>query len=252
MLLRERSAFTPARPDILRPTPARHHDTHMTLAHVPLADLDASCREETSKFLRHESARNDFCWEVMRRAICERDHAAWDSAVTQYRGLVLSWVHHHPASNDSREGDDFWVNRSFERLWSAVTPDRFSQFADLPALLKYLKMCVHSVLLDDARARRAVEMESLDRVADSRLTTDVERLALGETTARELWQVIAEEVPDEAERLVVYWSFALEMKPGEIHERSPERYATVAEVYRIKRNVLDRLRRSSRLKQFAA
>jgi hypothetical protein len=180
----------------------------MDLVQLPLADVAAACREETGKFQRGETSRNEFCWEIMRRAICERDHAAWDAAMGQYSGIVVTWVRQHSGSAAFQEGN--------------------------------------------VRARRAVEIESLDRVGDGDATTDVEAIAMGEMAGHELWQVIAEEVPDETERLVVYWSFALGLKPGEIHERSPERYPSVADVYRIKRNVLDRLRRSQRLRQLAA
>ena len=230
----------------------------MDLTRTALGDLVTSCREETGKFQRGEPSRTDPCWEIMRRAVSQREHAAWEAVLTQYRGIVLGWVHQHPASAHSREGDDYWVNRIFERLWMAVGPDRFSQFSDLPSLLKYLKMCVHSVLMDDVRARRSAELESLDapgvrdRIdasASAGAAGNAEELALGELAGRELWQVISDEVPDETERLVLYWSFVLDLKPGEIHSRSPERYPTVADVYRIKRNVLDRLRRSPRLQQ---
>jgi hypothetical protein len=37
------------------------------------------------------------------------------------------------------------------------------------------------------------------------------------------------------------------MKPVEIYEKHPDLFDGVAEVYRIKRNVLERLRRSERL-----
>ncbi len=229
----------------------------MNLTHVSLRDLAASCREETGKFQRGEPARTDSCWEILRRAVAGQDHAAWEAVLTQYRGIVLAWVHHHPASASAREGDDYWVNRVFERFWTAIGPDRFSQFPDLPSLLKYLKMCVHSVLLDDARARHVAELESLDlpavreRVdaAAARGRGDLEEIALGGMAGRDLWLAIAEDLPDESERLLAYWSFVLDLKPGEIHGRSPERYPSVADVYRIKRNVLDRLRRSPRLQQ---
>jgi hypothetical protein len=122
-------------------------------------------------------------------------------------------------------------------------------------------MCVHSVLLDDVRSRRAGELQSLDVLERlpagaagpaGPLAVDAEALAVGEMAGHELWRAIAQEVPDESERLVVYWSFALGMRPGEIQQRSPDRYPTVADVYRIKRNVLERLRRSERLRQLAA
>lgn len=229
-------------------------ETGMDLSQASLADLAAACREETSKFQRGERSRNDFCREIVRRAVCERDHAAWDAVITQYRGIVLSWVRQHPASAGGTEEDDYWVNRAFERFWIAVGPERFALFPDLASLLKYLKMCVHSVLLDDARARSAVQLEPLEYAAgySAGPSSDAEFVAVGRMAGRELWRAIAEEVPDETERLVVHCSFALDLKPKEIFARYPGRYPSVADVYRIKRNVLERLRRNPRIQQFAA
>jgi hypothetical protein len=226
----------------------------MEVRQMPLAELASACQRETSKFQRGEPSRNEFCWEMLRRAICDRDQAAWGAVLAQYRGVVLAWVRQHPASNSSQEGDDYWVNRALERFWMAVGPDRFALFPDLPSLLKYLKMCVHSVLLDEVRARNASRLESLDQLpaASHAESTDIEGLAVGHMTGREIWHTIADALPDESERLLVYLSFALDLRPREIHQLHPERYPSVAEVYRIKRNVLDRLRRSEALQRFVA
>jgi hypothetical protein len=48
----------------------------------------------------------------------------------------------------------------------------------------------------------------------------------------------------------VYLSFVLDLKPGEIQERHPELFASVDDVYRIKRNVVERLRRSPQIREF--
>jgi hypothetical protein len=60
------------------------------------------------------------------------------------------------------------------------------------------------------------------------------------------------EVQNEAERLVAHESFALDLKPGEIFERYPLHFADTADVYRVKRNLLDRLRRNPRIRDLRA
>ena len=59
----------------------------------------------------------------------------------------------HPASERIHEREDC-VNLVFERFWVAIGPDRFAEFPSVAALLKYLKMCVHTVLIDEVRAAR--------------------------------------------------------------------------------------------------
>ncbi len=223
----------------------------MDQARAPLNVLATDCREATARFLRGDPTDDTPCFEVMRRAICERDQEAWEFVVAQYRPIVLACVRQHPAFGMAREEEAYWVNRTFERFWSAVKPERFSQFQNLPALLKYLKLCAHSVLLDALRSQRANPAETGVKAPESDSAgPTVEALAVGRLAGHELWEVIKQELPDESERLAAYLSFALEMKPAEVARRHPDRYPTVADVYRVKRNVIERLRRSPRIQEF--
>ena len=224
----------------------------MTVGELPLLELARRCREETLRFLHGEDRDDAFCFEIFQRAVVTRDDDAWEAIVAQYRGIVLSYVSQHTAAALLRESEDYWINRAFQRFWGAVGADRFGRFPDLPALLKYLKLCVHSVLMDEIRARRAASATSLDEVPDSVPDkSTAEGSALGELAGEQLWEVIKRELQDEAEEKVVFLSFARDLKPAEIAERYPALFATgVADVYRIKRNVIERLRRSTEIRAF--
>ncbi|HEY2592604.1 MAG TPA: sigma-70 family RNA polymerase sigma factor [Chloroflexota bacterium] len=221
----------------------------MSVRELPLVELARRCREETLRFLSGGDRDDAYCFEIFHRAVVDRDDAAWEAIVTQYRGIVLAYVGQHSAASALHESEDYWVNRAFQRFWSAVAPERFSRFPDLPSLLKYLKMCVHSVLMDEMRARRSAA--SLDDVPEWLASrTSAERTVLGELSGQQLWDAIARELQDEAERRVVHLSFARDLKPAEIAERYPDLFASVADVYRIKRNVIERLRRSAEIRSF--
>ncbi|HEX5504105.1 MAG TPA: hypothetical protein VFW96_15875 [Thermomicrobiales bacterium] len=225
----------------------------MELRLIPLAELAAACREETGKFLRREPARDDFCLELLWRAV-SGDPAAWELVVRQYRGMVLAWVRQHPAAASARAGgedDDFWVNRTFERFWLAMRPERFGLFPGLGAILRYLKTCAHSVLLDEVRARAGARLESREEPALERDEgPDPSAIAIGELAGAELWRAIAAELQDEQERAVAYLCFALDLKPREVYERRPGDFADVADVYRVKRNIINRLQRSPAIRRF--
>ncbi len=228
--------------------PAQMHLTGLTVA-----ELSRRCREETMRYLRGEERDDAYCFSLFQRAVAERDPDAWEAIIAQYRGIVLAYVGQHSAAALVRESDDYWVNRAFQRFWMAVGPDRFVQFRDLPGLLKYLKLCVHSVLLDEVRARRAASLASLDEVPETAASPErADETVIGELARQQLWQAINEELNDEAERAVVLLSFARDMKPAEIYRRHPGLYDGVADVYRVKRNVMERLRRSPRLRAFVA
>jgi hypothetical protein len=212
---------------------------------LPLAELARRCREETLRFLRAEPRDDSYCFELFELAVARRDPDAWEAIMAQYRGIVLAYVGQHAAARALDESDDYWLNRAFQRFWLAIAPERFGQFPDLPALLKYLKLCVHSVLLDEVRARRAGTTTSLDELPETTLAPhDAEQGAISSLAGQQLWQLIIAEVHDEAERKVAFLSFARDLKPAEIFSRHPSLYQSVADVYRIKRNLIERLRRN--------
>jgi hypothetical protein len=220
---------------------------------MSLPDLIRACREETDRFMARQPSCPWYGYELLRRAVCERDHVAWEAVVGHFHGLVLTWVRQHPLATRSQEDADYWVNRAFERFWLAVRPERFEQFPDLASLLKYLKACAHSLLADEARLRRVTAIGSLDEAAEGQLEApDAAAQVAVLLAGQELWDIVLEEVVDRAERLVLYLSFVQDLKPRQVQERHPEAYPTVADVYRIKRNVLDRLRRNPRLRRLVA
>ena len=219
-----------------------------------LKELITACWEETAKFRRDEPYRDDVCRELLRRGLCLRDEQAWEAIVEIYRGMVLAWIRQHPAHVASDEEEDH-LNGAFERFWRAVGPDRFQLFTSTASLLRYLKMCVHSVLLDEVRRGRGAHLESLEKLASAghepvNTAGSPETLVVDQLTTHDLWSTISEELTDESEWLATYLSFELNMKPSELHERYPDRYPTVADVYRVKRNVLDRMRRSPGIQRF--
>lgn len=223
----------------------------MELGRAAIDELVARCRDETEKFLRRESADDGFCHELFRRAIAERAHAAWDAVFAQYRGMVLAWVRRHPLAATTHEDDDYWVNRTFDRFWGAVTPERFVTFTGMAALLRYLKLCAHSVLMDEARARRAARTEPFtDAVAETSAGPDIAGAVADELAGGALWEVVAALMQDDAERRVAYSCFVLDLKPREVFARYGGEFASVDDVYRIKRNLLERLRRHPDVRAF--
>jgi DNA-directed RNA polymerase specialized sigma24 family protein len=177
--------------------------------------------------------------DLFRRAIVESDQLAWNALYAQYQRLVRTWLRRHTAAALVGEADDYLVNRTFERFWLYVKPDRFNSFAGLSALLQYLKLCAHGVLLDEARAQsRRQALPGSGHEQPSAFEEVIEQEA-----AITLWQLVETEAHDESELTIATLSFIHGLKPREIYEQHPDRYASIDEVYRIKRNLLDRLRR---------
>jgi DNA-directed RNA polymerase specialized sigma24 family protein len=221
-------------PQEIEPVPATKPPPSIT-------ELATGCRREGTRFRRGEPCSTDFALELFRRAICERDELAWEALVVEYRQLVRTWVRQPPAIDDLSEDD--LVNGTFARFWSAVKPERWHEFASLPAVLHYLKLCARSLVLDNVRAKRHARTVSLDCLPDVAMSVGEEG-SIAELSANELWKEVRGALPDEREQLLAYLSMVCEMKPAEIRARHPTRFTSVAEVYRMKRNVVERLRRN--------
>lgn len=224
--------------------------SHPDLNALTLAGLSHRCGQETESFFRRAAYDPAYCYELFRRALLERNQRAYDCLYAQYQPLVAGWVERHPSFPSSGEEVQYFVNRAFEKLWQALTPDKFRRFHDLKALLSYLKLCTHSVVIDHARARqRALLDEELGEtiLAGQAAPIDVEGEAIETAQQQEFWRLINQRLADEKEQAVVFGSFVLAMKPAELHLRYAHLFSDVHDVYRTKQNVLERLRRDQDL-----
>jgi DNA-directed RNA polymerase specialized sigma24 family protein len=217
---------------------------------LALASIAHRCTRETEAFFQRRSHDPAYCYELFRRAIVDRCQPAWDVIYAQYRPLVAGWVERHPAYVVSGEEVQFFVNRAFEKMWAALDPAKFARFPNLKSLLRYLQMCVHSTIVDQSRkAEQAVASVQVESLSD-RSSTDGTRRddpALAGVYRQEFWEQIDARLNDEKERRVVYGSFVLGLKPRELHARYQDTFGDVRDVYRIKENVLARLRRDADL-----
>lgn len=217
---------------------------------LALAGIAQRCARETELFFQRRRFDPRYCLELFRRAIVDRSQGAWELAYAQYRPLVAGWVQRHPSFPATGEEVQYFVNRAFEKMWVALPSDRFSRFPNLKSLLRYLQMCVHSAVLDHARAaERALVTEEIEGLASSSTTHIIadDNASLARVYRQEFWDQIGARLRTEKERQVVYGSFVLALKPREIYSRSRDLFGDIREVYRVKENVLARLRRDAEL-----
>lgn len=222
---------------------------------LTLAGIAHRCAHETELFFQRQSYDPQYCFELFRRAIVDRNQRAWDLVYIQYRPLVTGWVNRHSAFPAAGEEVQYFVNRAFEKMWVALTPAKFKHFSNLKSLLRYLQMCVHSVILDQVRVaeQAVVGIQTEDLAAESMASgPTVENRALDHVHRQEFWDRINARLRNEKERRVVYGSFVLALKPRELYAQFREAFRDVNEVYRVKENVLARLRRDTELQKLLA
>ena len=202
-------------------------------------------RVESNHTSRADAAEDAAGLELFRRAIADGDEAAWRDVIDMYRGMLLAQASQQVVRGLVLEDDGFCVDRAFQRFWGASRAGRIRRFDDLGAILKYLKMCLGSVMLDEARARRRQAWMSFDDLApEADVNADPSGEVIGRLGRRELWAAVERELADPKEHLVARLSFVAGLSPREILARHPDEFEDVFDVYRIKRNMIDRLRRS--------
>ena len=223
----------------------------MLLHDSPLDLLVQHCAEETARFFRRVTHDTRYCFEIFRRAIVARQDDAWAALYTQYHSMVIAWLSRHPQLSLTGEEPENLVNAVFEKIWTALTAEKFADFTDLAALLRYLQMCSHSVVMDSARRvrRHAHEIEPSERALESEAELhspqqpSPEHEVLDRLSAAELWQRVRAQLHDDLEELVIYATFVLDESPREIYSHHADRFDSIQEVYNVKRNAMRRIER---------
>ena len=217
---------------------------------LSLASLAQHCAEESDHFFHRRDHDPRYCFELFRRAIVAHDDRAWTRLCENYRPLVSGWVRRNRAFASSGEEIDYFVNGAYAKMWSAMSPQKFESFDDLKSLLRYLQLCVSSVVMDHARSAEYHEMlEDLPPGVEESDAEAVEDVALARTEREDFWEAIGQRLNDDKERLVLHYSYVVGFKPGQIYDEKQELFEDVREIYRIKENVLARLRRDTGLQE---
>jgi hypothetical protein len=221
---------------------------------LTISALCYRCARESENFFQRKAHDPRFCFELYRRAAIQRVQEAWDCLYKQYQPLVASWVERHSLFHSSGEERDFFVNWAFEKMWTILTPEKFANFPDLKSILRYLQMCVHSVLVDFMRAReKAVlfENEPVGMVDPAAPEVEApEQVTLDRMAIDEFWLMLSAKLKNEKEQRVIYGSFVLALKPSELIAQYPRVFENVKEVYQVKENVLARLGRDAEVLDF--
>jgi hypothetical protein len=221
---------------------------------LSLPILKHRCSDESDRYFRYQSHDPRYCFELMRRAIVDHNQQAWNMIYAQYQPLVSGWIQRHTLFPSLDEELQFFINRVFEKMWHVLTPEKFDQFPDLKSILRYLQMCVHSVVVDTMRACEQAELlEDLPgepKVTIGNEADGPEIQIVDRSQADSLWGWIEARLKNDQERRVVYCSFVLDLKPSQIYDQHKDLFHSVREIYQIKENILARLRRDQELEAF--
>jgi len=201
------------------------------------------CSREIDHYRRGNPGTDEYGLELLRRAALQRDASAWKALQHCLHNLVVGWVRCHPHRDMAYryDSEDNYVAQAFARFWQATVCYQQVEFSSMAAALAYLRASVNGAILDTLRSySRPKEMPLPD--ADQAHEAGV---AYQEEEEGEVWEAISTLLPGERERRVAYLLYHCGLKPREIIHYCPQEFSEVQEIYRLRRQIIERLMRNA-------
>ncbi|TMC35607.1 MAG: hypothetical protein E6J31_15245 [Chloroflexi bacterium] len=202
---------------------------------MSLSELTSRCMSEIQKYNQREPHNDQCCLEIFRRALLQQDSRAWSVLTERFHGIVLSWVRRHPQREAVRDIDseENFVALTFERFWRVTVRNKTLEFTALAGALVFLRACVNSVIIDTLRSQKEIPIPE-----------NFERVAPEPDESNQRWEVIKGFIPNAREQRLAYLLYYCGLKPRQIVQLLPREFNDVHEIFRLTRNIIDRLRRN--------
>ena len=227
--------------------PARRFSPASLLANhlcceMSLADLAVQCMRELGNYCRGEACTDTYGLELLYRAIVQSDQEAWAWVQYCFGGMVRGWLRRHPQREVAcrLESDENYVAQTFERFWQATTFNRQVEFSTLAAALQYLRASLNGVILDMLRVYARPREVLLPEPGEPG-----EPLIEDDTENNEVWKSLHMLLTNPREQRVAYFLFHCGLKPREIIRFCPQEFSDIQEIYRLRRNIMERLLRNA-------
>jgi hypothetical protein len=208
---------------------------------MSLAELADRCVSEINKYSRKEPHDDQYCLEIFRRAMLQSDSNAWEILHRRFSGILLGWVRRHPSRELAYrcDNENNYVDRAFRRLWTRTLRNQELEFNTLAGALRFLHTCLNSDIIDTLRA----QLRS-DEIPWPEPGFPEEPIAEDTYHTTERWEIIRSFLPNEREQRLAYLLYYCGLKPRQIIERCPQEFSNVQEIFRLTRNIVDRLKRN--------
>jgi len=208
---------------------------------MSLSALAERSMSEIDNYRRGEPSNDQYSLEIFRRAMLEGDSAAWTLLENRFKDFLLGSFRRHPKSEAASRLDspENYVARAFARFWLAAVHNQQLEFTTLAAALHYLRGCLNSTIVDALRAYSRVKEMALPE-ADYGWEPVVE----DHDDGRDLWEVLSGVLTSERERRLAYLLYRCNLKPRVIARVCPQEFHEVEEIYRLRRNIMERVQRN--------
>jgi hypothetical protein len=218
-------------------------ETEQPLYKMSLATLTEYSVRELAKYRRKEPCDDKYCLEIFRRAVMLHDNYAWIALQRQFGENVRLWLggHSHRELALRYESEQTYIDDAFRRFWQAVS-DQSLSFTTIASALSYLRLCLHCAIMDTLRAYARVNIEPIPEHGHPDEPQVEDRYH-----ENEFWETIKSLLPGEKEQRVAYLHFHCNLKPREIIRYCPGEFNNEEEIYRLKRNIVERIQRNANM-----
>ncbi len=203
---------------------------------MSLAELAERCMSEINKYSRKEPHNDQYCLEIFRRAMLQGNAQAWELLIHRFHGTVLGWVRRHPNKEAAirLDSEENYVALAFERFWRVTVRNKSLEFNTLAGALVFLRACVNCAMIDTLRSQRDLPLpEGIE-----------ERPAPEPDGGAYRWEIIKSFLNNAREQRLAYLLYYCGLKPRQIVKFVPDEFRDVEEIFRLTRNIIDRLRRN--------
>jgi DNA-directed RNA polymerase specialized sigma24 family protein len=210
---------------------------------MSLSALEDCCISQIEHYRRNEPHNDRYCLEIFYRAMVKHDADAWKLLQQRFTPTVLAWMRNNPYREVAcrHEPEENYVDDAFARVWQASMRNRL-EFTTLGAALNYLKTSLQGAVIDKLRAySRPREVPLPDPGSDTYAVA--EPASEDEYGSYELWEIIKSLLPNKRERRLAYLMYVGGLKPREIVHFCVNEFSDIQEVYRLTRNIIERLMR---------
>lgn len=242
MVVREKIAGEYTGDKDRQPSPSYTLPSEHSLGDMSVSMLAERCMQEIDNYRHGKPSNEQYCLELLRRATVQRDALAWEVLQRRFTEVLLRWMSAHPKREMACQFDseDNYVAQAFERFWQATVCHQQIEFASVAAALRYLRVSLNGAIMDTLRAYsrpREVPLPELGDAGEQFIATYDE--------SGSCWEVILTLLPNTREHRLAYLLFHCGLKPKDIVRYCPQEFSEVQEIYRLRRNIFERLLRNA-------
>jgi len=208
---------------------------------LSVSALVEQCQQEIQAYRRGEPFHEAYGLELLHRAIVRGDQAAWQGLQQCLGQMVRGWLRCHPSRAEAYrwESEENYVALTFARFWQATARQRLA-FETFAGALTYLRASLNGVILDILRAYSRPKEVPLSEAGESG-----EPYREDQADSNQLWEILQTMLPNEREQRLAYLLYHCGLKPREVVRFCPQEWNDIQEIYRRRRNIMERLLRNA-------